>query len=92
MARDLSRIAEKVVRSYFRPRTHYRGDPHWITVRYPATCAKCGAPIAKGEEAFYYPKTKSLFGKKCGHGQEAEQDFLDMVEVEEAYGKEWGRY
>jgi hypothetical protein len=89
---NINKIANRIVRSYFRPSRRYRGDPHWITVRYPAECAKCGAKIEKGDEAFYYPKTKSLFGEKCGHGKEAEQDFLDMVEVEEAYGGKWGRY
>jgi hypothetical protein len=89
---NAEKIAERIVRSYFRPHTRYRGDPHWITARFAGKCSKCGAKIEKGDEAFYYPKTKSLLGKKCGHGQEAEQDFLDMVEVEEAYGREWGKY
>lgn len=55
----------------------YRGDPRWIEVRFDGRCAKrgCGAAIRRGEAAFYYPNGRQLFGKPCGHGDEAAADF-----------------
>lgn len=71
MACDLLRLARQFQGVY--------GDPYWITVRYPAVCSHkgCGKPIRKGERAFFYPKGKHLLGETCGHGKEAEADFLD---------------
>ena len=62
------------------------GDPHWITVRWGTKCSKCGKPIAKGEQAFYYPKGKHFYGKACGCGDAAHADFQNMAEQEEFYG------
>jgi len=68
VARELMKIAKSLV--------SVSGDPYWITVRYPGECAKCGAAIRRGEKAFYYPRGKKMYGKRCGHGAEAESDFL----------------
>ena len=68
---------------------HFRkfvGDPHWIMVRWPTKCDKCGKPIAKGQEAFYYPRGKKMYGKACGCGEAARQDFRNMAEQEEFCG------
>ncbi len=51
------------------------GDPYWLTARYPGPCAKCGTEIKAGEQAFYYPNGKKLFGKTCGCGDAAQADF-----------------
>jgi hypothetical protein len=64
----------------------YVGDPHWIAVRWATKCDKCGKPIAKGEQAFYYPHGKKMYGKACGCGEAAEQDFHNMAEQEAYYG------
>ncbi|HLK80818.1 MAG TPA: hypothetical protein VKT99_04880 [Xanthobacteraceae bacterium] len=58
-------------------RRRFKCDPKWITVRYPARCAKsgCEVQITPGERAFYYPEDRSLYGVRCGHGEEAFRDF-----------------
>lgn len=61
----------------------YRGDPRWITVRYPANCYKCGRDIKKGDRAFYYPKGKNLYCDGAACGQAADRDFQDMAAVED---------
>lgn len=43
-----------------------KGDPHWLTARYPGTCAGCAAPIRKGDRAFYWPHGKRLECAACG--------------------------
>lgn len=53
----------------------FSNDPHWLTVKYAGKCAKCGAPIKAGESAFYYPIGKSVYGTKCGCGDEHSRDF-----------------
>jgi hypothetical protein len=63
----------------------YGGDPYWITLRFSGTCDKCHAVLPKGQRAFYYPRTRKLFGEPCGHGAEADQDFHSMVEQEEGH-------
>jgi hypothetical protein len=47
-------------------RTSYPRDPHWITVRYPGKCTKCGDAIERGQRAFYYPNGKTMYGESCG--------------------------
>ena len=64
----------------------YAGDPKWITVRYSGECRKCRRTIKRGEEAFYYPRTKSLYCKgECGDA--AERDFESCVADEDNYGR-----
>lgn len=55
----------------------YPGDPRWITARYPGKCGKagCGAPIKKGDRAFSYPSTRTLYGSACGHADQGARDF-----------------
>ena len=43
----------------------YQGDPRWVTLRHAGKCSKCGASLAKGSEAFYYPKGKHAYGATC---------------------------
>ena len=42
--------------------TRYSGDPRWIAARYAGRCDGCGAAIASGEWAFYFPRGRKLFG------------------------------
>jgi hypothetical protein len=79
-----ARIAERVAKSVvaWGYRRTVSGDPYWITVKYPGHCHKCHAPIERGEQAFFYPKGRYLFGDKCGHGKEAEGDFLTHSEMD----------
>lgn len=54
----------------------YSKDPRTITARFPGKCAKCGAPIHKGERAYYYPNGKKLYGMTaCNCGHTARADF-----------------
>ena len=80
---ELKRIAKEVMGYGYHK--SYGGDPYWITLRYPAHCSKCHKPLARGERAYYYPRGKQVFGESCGHGQEAEQDFHNQVEMEEGH-------
>lgn len=65
--------------------TRYKGDPHWIMVKYPCVCTRCGKTIKKGDEAFYYPRLKEFFCNR-GCGKSAEIDFLTYAEAEDYYG------
>jgi hypothetical protein len=80
LAQELVRLARELTAWGYR-RT-VSGDPYWITIKYPGHCHKCHAPIERGERAFYYPKGRYLFGEKCGHGAEAEGDFLTHSEMD----------
>ena len=80
---ELVKIAKEVM-GYGYHKT-YGGDPYWLTLKYPGHCDKCHKPLARGERAYYYPRTRSMFGEACGHGQEAEQDFHSQVEMEEGH-------
>ena len=53
----------------------YKGDPHWITVRYAGTCRRCGRALRKGDRAFYYPRGKDMYCEPTGCGGVAESDF-----------------
>ena len=33
-------------------------DPYWLQARFPGVCAACGAHIAPGADAFYYPNSR----------------------------------
>jgi len=80
VAKELVNIARKLTDRG--NRRAVSGDPYWINVRYPSHCHKCRSTIKKGERAFYYPRGRYLFGEKCGHGAEAERDFLTHSEMD----------
>ena len=67
-----------------RPYKSYSGDPYWITCKYPATCAKCGAAIAKGQRAYRY-KSGKLYGEACGCGLACDADFVSAAADEAFY-------
>lgn len=67
-----------------RPYSNYSGDPRWITARFNSHCHKCDCTIRRGSQAFYYPKSKSVYcAGPCG--QVAESDFLSYAQDEYAY-------
>jgi hypothetical protein len=70
----------------YRGRSSYKGDPHWIDLRYPAVCRNCGKQMRRDDRAFYYPSDKSMFCDAEGCGQNASRDFHDMAEAEEMLG------
>lgn len=73
-------------------RDYYKGDPYWIELRYPGTCAGCGAKLPKGARAFYYPRGKKLFGSAdacCGSGDANSESFNEMARAEYAYSRGW---
>jgi hypothetical protein len=60
-------------------------DPYWITAKYPGHCAVCGADVARGDRAFYYPSSKGLLGSHCGCGDKAAADFTAAAMDEAMY-------
>jgi len=62
-------------------KSHYGGDPFWMTSKYSGKCRKCSSPINKGDNIFYYPKGKTVYCEKCGQGESAKFD--SMVEDED---------
>lgn len=61
----------------------YQGDPHWIEARFSCKCSRCGSEIKKGEQAFYYPRGKSVFCKAPGCGEKESVSF-DQAAFDEA--------
>ena len=52
-------------------RNYYRDDPHWIRARFRSQCAQCGSTVNKGDELWYYPKSKRAYCQECGSGMSA---------------------
>lgn len=70
--------------------TRYAGDPFVLKTKFASKCHGCGAPIAKGEDAFYYPKGKYIYGMvACKCGQKNKADFESHAVDEDVYN---GRY
>lgn len=69
--------------------TSYPADPRWIIARYPGQCSKpgCGAAIRKGDRAFSYPSTRTLYGQSCGHADEASRDFEAARQDEDSHAR-----
>jgi hypothetical protein len=55
--------------------SRYRNDPHWLQAKFPSTCSRCKAAIAKGDQAFYYPASRSIYCKGENCGQQCARDF-----------------
>lgn len=77
--------------------TRYARDPYWITARRAGVCAQlvslgdgqtmpCHCQIERGDRAFYYPSSRSLYALPCGHGEVAARDFASMAEDEAFMG------
>ena len=67
----------------------YARDPRWLTVKYACKCSKCGRDIKKGEEAFYYPSTRSMYCDHATCGGAASADFESCAFDEAVYNGEW---
>lgn len=52
---------------------YFKGDPYWLTLRYPGICRRCNCPLKKGDRAFRY-KDGSLYCEDpaCGGAASAE--------------------
>lgn len=58
-----------------RRRRTYKGDPRWINTRFAGTCDGCGAGIERGAVAYYYPNSRTIYGKACGCADSRCRDF-----------------
>lgn len=70
-------------------RTTYSRDPRWLTVKFACKCAKCGAAIKRGDEAFYYPSTKDMYCQDDKCGGAASRDFESAAWDEAVYTGQW---
>ena len=61
----------------------YSRDPYWLTAKFNSTCAKCQGEIKKGQQAFYYPSTRSCYCQKESCGGEASADFNAAAQDED---------
>ncbi|MBU2507593.1 MAG: hypothetical protein KJ799_12850 [Bacteroidetes bacterium] len=43
----------------------FKDDPRWIKARFNSICS-CSQSIKKGDDIFYYPKSKTAICKFCG--------------------------
>ena len=57
-------------------------DPYWLQARFPAVCAGCGAHIAPGANAFYYPNSRTLFCNADGCGQQEARNLAAAMQDE----------
>ena len=65
-------------------RDYYKGDPYWMTAKYPGKCAGCGKDFAKGEEVFRF-KSGQMFAESCGCGVGESERFEELAAAEYAY-------
>lgn len=56
--------------------------PFWLTTKYGGKCSRCGLGIKKGEQALYYPSTKTLLCQREPCGQQ-EQRNMDAEKFDE---------
>lgn len=61
-------------------RHYYENDPRWIQTKYHGRCG-CGREVQPGDQAMYYPLTKTIACGDCGRETEAELVDDDMNEV-----------
>lgn len=63
----------------------YSRDPYWTNARFDSKCTRCDAPIRKGQPIFYYPSTRSVYGKACGCGDFNSHDFQSACFDEDVF-------
>jgi len=61
----------------------YKGDPRWLTSRFPGTCSKCGASVKVGDQVFYFPNGNSVMCAAPACGKAASSEF-DSAAFDEA--------
>jgi hypothetical protein len=72
-------------------RDYYAGDPYWLILKYPGTCAACGAKLKKGDRAFRF-KNGKLYGDEkacCGAGTAESEQFEEAARAEWAMNHGW---
>lgn len=62
----------------------FKGDPYWIKAKFQSTCKGCGKVIEKGEDIFFFPRSKAVFCglRDCGI---KESISFDNVAMDEAF-------
>ena len=55
--------------------TGYARDPYWLTAKFTSSCKGCNATVNRGDRAFYYPNTRSIYGDQCGCAATQSADF-----------------
>jgi len=68
----------------------FNGDPRWLKARFDSDCSNSECPgigkIRKGEQAFYFPRTRKTF---CHHdecGGKESRDFDASAQDETMFG------
>jgi len=62
-----------------------KGDPYYITVRYPGECSICHRKIYPGERALYFPRKRGLqceVDEKC---HEANKETMSAIHDEDFF-------
>jgi len=67
--------------------TRYKGDPYWLTARYPGKCAKCGRAFTKGTDIFRY-KDGTIYADTCAEA--ASREFEAAAADEDLYSYSCG--
>lgn len=79
----LVRLATKTERNNTMGYQRYSRDPRWLSARFHSDCAGCSKPVNKGDKAFYFPSSRSIYGDKCGCAAKQSADF-DAAAFDEA--------
>lgn len=66
----------------------YWKDPYWLTARF-GQCEECKTPL-RGKQAFYYPKTKTVYCEDCG--DKHSRDFESCKFDEDQYNSQYPSY
>ena len=56
--------------------TRRSSAPYWLTTRYGGQCSRCKLGIKKGEDALYYPASRTMLcaGQNCGRQEQRDMD------------------
>ena len=62
--------------------------PYWLITRYGGKCSSCGFGIKKGEDALYFPATRTVMcaGDGCGKEHQRRMDAERQDEETMNYG------
>jgi transcription elongation factor Elf1 len=69
--------------------TRYKGDPYWLTTKFPGRCNRCNHVIAKGEKAFRYPKQGLIYCSSDACGQNLSREFEAAAQDEDFYNSQY---
>jgi len=48
--------------------------PYWIKTKFGGKCSRCGFGVKKGEDALYFPATRTIMCAGDGCGKQHERD------------------